>query len=239
MILHNIQDQQTFDSFCKDAEKGVAVLYFWADWAAPCKQMDQVFSELSAKHPDISFGRIEAEELGDITERFDVSAVPFFVILKNNEKVATVSGVNPIELTAALGKFSSLSTIPPAQKVDYTSSPDKDFAQGEEDLDTRLGKLVKAASVMLFMKGTPAQPQCGFSRQIIQILRDRGVRFGFFNILADDEVRQGLKEFSDWPTFPQLYIKGELVGGLDIVKEMVENGEFDELLEAVNQPSPT
>ena len=80
---------------------------------------------------------------------------------------------------------------------------------------------------MLFMKGTPAAPQCGFSRQLVALLRERGVRYGFFNILADDEVRQGLKTFSDWPTFPQLYVEGELTGGLDIVKEEIEaNPDF-------------
>lgn len=87
----------------------------------------------------------------------------------------------------------------------------------EEDINTRLEKLVKAAPVMLFMKGTPAEPQCGFSRQLVALLRGKGVRYGFFNILADDEVRQGLKTFSDWPTYPQLYLEGNLVGGLDIV----------------------
>jgi Grx4 family monothiol glutaredoxin len=76
---------------------------------------------------------------------------------------------------------------------------------------------------MLFMKGTPSAPQCGFSRQTVSLLREKGVKYGFFNILADDEVRQGLKAFSDWPTFPQLYVEGELVGGLDIVKEEFEN----------------
>jgi Grx4 family monothiol glutaredoxin len=70
---------------------------------------------------------------------------------------------------------------------------------------------------MLFMKGTPSAPQCGFSRQTVSLLREKGVRYGFFNILADDEVRQGLKEYSEWPTFPQVYVGGELVGGLDIV----------------------
>lgn len=80
-----------------------------------------------------------------------------------------------------------------------------------------MAKLVKAAPVMLFMKGTPAAPQCGFSRTLVGLLREKGVRYGFFNILADDEVRQGLKEFSDWPTYPQLYLEGNLVGGLDIV----------------------
>lgn len=89
--------------------------------------------------------------------------------------------------------------------------------QVKEALNKRLAELVKAAPIMLFMKGTPSAPQCGFSRQTVSILREKGVRYGFFNILADDEVRQGLKEFSEWPTFPQVYLEGELIGGLDIV----------------------
>jgi len=92
-----------------------------------------------------------------------------------------------------------------------------------EELNNRLAELVKAAPVMLFMKGTPSAPQCGFSRTLVGLLREKGVRYGFFNILADEEVRQGLKVFSNWPTFPQLYRDGELVGGLDIVKEELEN----------------
>jgi Grx4 family monothiol glutaredoxin len=80
------------------------------------------------------------------------------------------------------------------------------------------------------MKGLPSAPQCGFSRSIIQILDDSGVPYDAFNILEDDEVRQGLKEFSNWPTFPQLYVKGELVGGLDICKELVEEGELADIL---------
>ena len=87
----------------------------------------------------------------------------------------------------------------------------------KEELHARLAELVKAAPVMLFMKGTPSAPQCGFSRQCVSLLRERGIRYGFFNILADDEVRQGLKEYAEWPTYPQLWIDGELVGGLDIV----------------------
>ncbi|KFY05126.1 hypothetical protein O988_00237, partial [Pseudogymnoascus sp. VKM F-3808] len=95
--------------------------------------------------------------------------------------------------------------------------------EGKEDLNKRLAELVKAAPVMLFMKGTPSAPQCGFSRQLVALLRENSVRYGFFNILADDEVRQGLKEFADWPTFPQLWVGGELVGGLDIIKEEIAN----------------
>jgi Grx4 family monothiol glutaredoxin len=99
-----------------------------------------------------------------------------------------------------------------------------------ETLNKRLERLIHEQPVMLFMKGAPAAEKCGFSRQIVALLQDNGVKFGSFDILSDEEVRQGLKTYSNWPTYPQLYAKGKLVGGLDIVKELVENGELKEAL---------
>ena len=83
---------------------------------------------------------------------------------------------------------------------------------------------------MLFMKGTPIFPQCGFSSTVVQILDYLGVEFGAMNVLEDPEIRQGIKDFSQWPTVPQLYVKGEFVGGCDIVKDMFEQGELREFL---------
>ena len=85
-------------------------------------------------------------------------------------------------------------------------------------------------SVVLFMKGTPVFPQCGFSAAVVQILSHLGVKFKGIDVLADPEIRQGIKEFSNWPTIPQLYVKGEFVGGCDIVKEMFQAGELKPLL---------
>ncbi len=84
--------------------------------------------------------------------------------------------------------------------------------------------------VTLFMKGTPVFPQCGFSAAVVQILTQMGVKFKGIDVLADPEIRQGIKEFSQWPTIPQLYVKGEFVGGCDIIREMYEAGELQELL---------
>ena len=81
-------------------------------------------------------------------------------------------------------------------------------------------------SVVLFMKGTPVFPQCGFSAAVVQILTHLGVKFKGIDVLADPEIRQGIKEFSSWPTIPQLYVKGEFVGGCDIIREMFEAGEL-------------
>ena len=85
--------------------------------------------------------------------------------------------------------------------------------------------------VMLYMKGTPMFPQCGFSARVIQILTHIGVPFQSANVLEDDELREGIKSFSDWPTIPQLYVAGEFVGGADIVREMFQSGELKTLLD--------
>ena len=98
------------------------------------------------------------------------------------------------------------------------------------DLNTRINKLISASPVFLFMKGTPDMPQCGFSANVVRILNHYGVSYKTFNILSDMDIREGVKQFSNWPTYPQLYVKGELIGGNDIVTEMMQNGELESVL---------
>jgi monothiol glutaredoxin len=95
----------------------------------------------------------------------------------------------------------------------------------------RIENDVRANPVVLYMKGTPVFPQCGFSAQVVQVLSELGVKFQSYDVLSDDSLRQGVKEFSNWPTIPQLYVKGEFVGGCDIVTEMFQNGELGQMLE--------
>jgi monothiol glutaredoxin len=95
----------------------------------------------------------------------------------------------------------------------------------------RIKQDVTSNPVVLYMKGTPVFPQCGFSAAVVQILSELGVKFKGIDVLTDPEIRQGIKEFSSWPTIPQLYVKGEFVGGCDIIREMAETGELKELLE--------
>ncbi len=94
----------------------------------------------------------------------------------------------------------------------------------------RIASDVQSNDVVLFMKGTPVFPQCGFSAATVQILTQLGVKFKSFDVLKDPELRQGIKEFSNWPTIPQLYVKGEFVGGCDIIREMHESHELESLL---------
>lgn len=100
------------------------------------------------------------------------------------------------------------------------------------DAKTQIDETVKANDVVLFMKGTKTMPQCGFSSRVAGVLNYMGVDFADVNVLADDALRQGIKDFSDWPTIPQLYVKGEFVGGCDIITEMTLSGELDQLFDA-------
>jgi Grx4 family monothiol glutaredoxin len=211
--------------------------------------MNGVFKSLSEVYPDNVFLSINADEFPDISESFDVSAVPYFVLLRNSTILRELSGGDPKELANAIRAHTSTSngaravekTSGALDSVGSGSGPTSQLAaedaeETEEELNARLSKLINAAPVMLFMKGTPAEPRCGFSRQLVGILREHQVRFGFFDILKDNSVREGLKKFSDWPTFPQLYINGELQGGLDIIKESVEEDPkfFDNAVGANN-----
>jgi monothiol glutaredoxin len=98
------------------------------------------------------------------------------------------------------------------------------------DINKKIKTIVDSSDIVLFMKGTPEVPQCGFSMAVLNILKYLKVKFKGINVLESDEIRQGIKNYTDWPTIPQLYIRGEFVGGCDIVKEMFEKGELKELL---------
>ncbi len=99
------------------------------------------------------------------------------------------------------------------------------------DIKQKIKNLIEENEICLFMKGTPDSPQCGFSMAVSNVLKHLNVKFKGVNVLENNELRQGIKDFSDWPTIPQLYIKSEFVGGCDIVKEMFEKGELKKLLE--------
>lgn len=198
------------------------VVHFWAPWSDPCKQMNDVFVELAAEYENVRFLKVEAESLPEVSLKYDIVAVPTVIFIKGKEVVDRVNGAHVPEVTKKTAQHSSM--VSPELPAIVKQEPSK------PPLEVRLRQLINAAPVMLFMKGTPEQPRCGFSRQMIGLLNESNIEYSSFNILSDEEVRQGLKKFSDWPSYPQLYSNGELVGGLDIVKEMKESETLDSLL---------
>lgn len=236
MSVIEITSEDQFTELTNNAPKDKLIaIYFHTPWAAPCIQINSVYSQLAESNPNTSFISVNADEHPDISELFEVSAVPYFILIRDDTILKELSGADPKEFVTALNELqnSSTSEQPQAQPAQaplagvqhsaQPTQPQEEEEESEEALNARLKQLTEAAPVMLFMKGTPASPQCGFSRQLVAILRENQVRFGFFDILKDDSVRQGLKAFSDWPTFPQLYVNGEFQGGLDIIKESLED----------------
>ncbi|KAF8923016.1 thioredoxin-like protein [Dissophora ornata] len=230
-----LQSDEQFPEVFDPASTTIYALNFWAAWAPPCAQMNEVFEELAAKNSAVKFIKIEAEKFPDISEEYEIAAVPSFVIVKEGKVIDRVEGANAPELSKAIAKYSGSASSTAASASAAGSNVAHSVAPpslSPEEMNARLKELTSSSSVMIFIKGTPTAPRCQFSRQLLEILTAQNIRFSSFNILADDEVRQAMKSFSDWPTFPQVYVKGEFVGGLDVVKEMVASGEFQALVPA-------
>eukprot|EP01089_Gocevia_fonbrunei_P012212 TRINITY_DN2821_c0_g1_i2.p1 TRINITY_DN2821_c0_g1~~TRINITY_DN2821_c0_g1_i2.p1 ORF type:complete len:336 (-),score=84.25 TRINITY_DN2821_c0_g1_i2:5-1012(-) len=198
------------------------IINFWAPWSGPSVQTKTVFAELSKDYPNIKFLTAEAEEHPEISQAFKVGSVPHFIFILDKKVVAEFEGANPPELIKLVKEHSERKSA----SVSNTGNSD------EDKLNAKIRKLISYAPVMLFMKGTPAEPACGFSRKLVDLLNSNKIDYSAFDILADNAVREGLKKFSNWPTYPQLYAKGTLIGGLDIVREMVEDGSLRDSLPA-------
>ncbi|KAG7383003.1 monothiol glutaredoxin grx4 [Phytophthora pseudosyringae] len=228
----SVQSAAQFDE-ATARESTLSVSFFWAEFHEACRpngQLDVVVRQLATLHPRIRFLKVAAEELPELSERFQIAVVPTFVVAQGRAVLDKLEGANVAELAKRVDVLSK-SVAKSASAASSTSSTAEETPKPlDEALQYRLKKLTSAAPVMLFMKGNPTEPKCGFSRQLVALLNDDKIQFGTFDILNDDEVRQGLKQFSDWPTYPQLYVNGALVGGLDIVKEMKADGSIVEQL---------
>ncbi|XP_037029228.1 glutaredoxin-3 [Bradysia coprophila] len=213
MVVINVQKAEEYTK-CVSSD-AVTVVLFSADWAEQCKQILDVMGELS-KLPDlneISFLNVPAEEFSEISLKHQVDAVPTVIFFRNNTAIDRIDGIDIAKLTETCKKLANASS-----------------QNSKGSLEDRLKSLINKSKVMIFMKGDRVTPRCGFSKQLIAIVNDVGVQYETFDILSDEDVRQGLKTYSDWPTYPQLYVNGELIGGLDIIKELLAGGELPSTL---------
>eukprot|EP00088_Acartia_fossae_P008701 TRINITY_DN14174_c0_g1_i1.p1 TRINITY_DN14174_c0_g1~~TRINITY_DN14174_c0_g1_i1.p1 ORF type:complete len:324 (+),score=59.89 TRINITY_DN14174_c0_g1_i1:44-1015(+) len=198
----------------------LSVVHFWADFAEECKNITTVLNELVKETKNMKIYEIEAEKMAEISMKHEIVAVPTVILFRGGKAVDRIDGMNAAELTKKVQSHAAKEI-----SIAMNGQPPK-----KEDLNTRLKRIINAHKCMLFMKGKPEEPKCGFSKVTIGILEDLKAVYGTFDILTDDEVRQGLKAYSNWPTYPQLYIDGEFVGGLDIIKEMVESGDLQTMI---------
>ncbi|XP_018402037.1 PREDICTED: glutaredoxin-3 [Cyphomyrmex costatus] len=219
MAITELATEQAFDDFVKSQE--LSVVHFYAPWAEQCSQVNDVFEEMIKleQYKEVKFAKIEAENVPKVSLKSGIAAVPTILLLRNSNVISRVDGVN---ISALTEKIKHHLNNKDALLLDATKT--------KETLENKLKKLVNQAPCMLFMKGNPANPRCGFSRTIVSILDSYKTDYKSFDILQDNDVREGLKKFSNWPTYPQLYLNGDLIGGLDIVKEMNESGELESML---------
>jgi Grx4 family monothiol glutaredoxin len=227
--------------------------------------MAAVFSALpslaGSSPTPIAFTSVEAETSDDLTAQYNVELVPTFVLTRADGSVFTkIESPDPAALSAAVlglveetkngttgdnstaaaasASSSSSSSSTPADTA-AAAAPVDDGSVLTDSLKAAITTLLSSAPILLFMKGTPQAPKCGFSRQIVELLQAGGIEFSSFDILNKDQqhIRNGLKLYNDWPTYPQLHVNGELVGGLDIVKEMAAEGDLAEQLGVTKEPT--
>ncbi|GIY75493.1 glutaredoxin 3 [Caerostris darwini] len=162
----------------------LVVLFFYVDDSAECNQMNDIITELSkSEDKKAAFIKINASKDEEICKRFDITNIPAFIFLQNGEILDNLVGAN---VPAFSKKF-------------------EEHLNHQKNMEDRLRKLINKAHVMLFMKGSPAAPRCGFSKQVTALLSKHNAKYETFDILEDYEVREALKTFSNWPTYPQLY----------------------------------
>lgn len=198
------------------------LVFFSADWAGDaCGAVRQVLNALEG----VSFIEVaESESTDALFNRFNIEAVPTVLSLQSGREVGRVVGFEAKAITELANQKPSVAPI----EAPKTEQKEPDYQA-----------LVNTAPLMLFIKGTPEAPQCGFTGQLIRLLAQHGLNhpqhYRTFNILNDPVVRQGLKEYSQWPTYPQIYWHGELLGGLDILKEMFATGQMDPIINELAQ----
>eukprot|EP00537_Pseudo-nitzschia_pungens_P004762 CAMPEP_0172376992 /NCGR_PEP_ID=MMETSP1060-20121228/68668_1 /TAXON_ID=37318 /ORGANISM="Pseudo-nitzschia pungens, Strain cf. cingulata" /LENGTH=394 /DNA_ID=CAMNT_0013104659 /DNA_START=65 /DNA_END=1249 /DNA_ORIENTATION=- len=234
------------NSKSKSKSKSKSVLLFGADWHEACSMLETVLGALSASlNDDILFGKVDAESAAatELTETLGVTMVPTVVLLllgagdKNDlascvsERLEGESLADPSALTLAVQRLAAKKVerdgpLVAAATATATRDASEEAPSSRDALTARLSKLVRMDTVVLFMKGIPDKPRCGFSRQAVEFLAVHKIPYASFDIMEDNDVRQGLKEYSEWPTYPQIYVRGELMGGLDILKETAAGGSL-------------
>lgn len=221
-------------------------MVLWAPWHPPSVQMTTVLDALAKQEKSVRFGKVNTDVCPDIATSLGADQVPFAAFLDPKaHKIDALAGCDPPKLVAKVkalasrpfevgGASGSRACGGGGGSCGGGSGGSCDGGgganAGNADQHSRLRSLVNFSPVMLFMKGSKAEPFCGFSRKAVDLLNKHGVEYSTFDILSDKDVREGLKEYSNWKTYPQLYIGGDLVGGLDIMKEMDDDGTLDEAL---------
>jgi Grx4 family monothiol glutaredoxin len=203
-MKHNVNTVLDLEHWLAIDKHTPTLLMFYATWHSPSIQLIQVFHELSRTYPHIQHILIEAEALPELSMQYEIESVPTFIMLINALNIHKFEGTNVPQLTAMVKKYHTNSEINLVINAPEPSPVD--------NLNKRIAALIASQPMMIFIKGTPQDPECGFSRKLVDLLNESKCQYGSFNILADENIREEMKIYSNWPTFPQLYINSEFIG---------------------------
>lgn len=212
--------------FLETLSDSLVVLFFDAPFTDQEQLVNAAIESLQSTEDikdKIVIGLVNVEETNDLANELDVHSVPAVLCRYKGKVVRRIDTLEKSNLGQTIREE--------LKKLSILSGVKGEVELSEKDrFREYLQKLTNRHNVMIFMKGNPEQPRCGFSKQMMELLGNYKVEFGTFDILLDEQVRQGLKEYSDWPTYPQIYVKGEFVGGLDILKQLHQGGELEKTL---------
>ncbi|KAF8822190.1 glutaredoxin-related protein [Cardiosporidium cionae] len=213
--------------------QGRAVCIVYAEWHPPSRQMLQLAEPLSKDFEGIRFYHLDFEKRKDVlvANAQSISVVPTILFYHDGLVIGKLEGSDPPKFISALTDWQTGGALPSTVAVKPHESI-KTTENAEGQLAKTLKALIQSEPVILFMKGSKAKPFCRFSRAAVNVLNELGVQYGTFDVFSDENIRAGLKDFSQWPTFPQLYVNGEFIGGVDIMNEMHETGSLAELFPA-------
>jgi len=203
---------------------GLTAVRLWAPWHPPSAHLTKVLDAIAAKETVVRFGKVNVDVCSTMAEKMGANQVPFVAFFdRRGNKLDSLAGADPPKLVEMVKRLA-------ARPVDAACAGS---CNASEDTNAKLKRLVNFSPVMLFMKGSKIEPFCKFSKQAVALLKEVDADYSTFDILQDNEVREGLKEYSNWKTYPQLYIQGELIGGIDVMKEMNDDGSLKEALSAI------
>mmetsp|Transcript_31225 Transcript_31225/g.92933 ORF Transcript_31225/g.92933 Transcript_31225/m.92933 type:complete len:352 (+) Transcript_31225:45-1100(+) len=228
-----VASEAELKAFC-GGQAGLTTVLLWAPWHPPSVHLTKVLEAIAAEHKTVGFAKVNTDVCPGLATSLSADQVPFAAFLDpQGNKIDQLAGADPPKLVEKVKNLAMRPFEPSGTCSGSTACANSGACGGqggEEDLNAKLKNLINFSPVMLFMKGSKDEPFCKFSKQAVGILNKHGAEYSTFDILQDDEVRQGLKDYSNWKTYPQLYIDGELMGGVDILKEMDEDGTLDEAL---------
>jgi len=214
-------DAAAFKSF-DTAKETLAILFFHTEWHQPCVQLGRVVDRLAMDHPNAAFFKIEAEKQSNLSRKFEIKSIPTFILFEGGEETERIDAAPTAKVVAAIKAA--------AGRLATTKKPlTYNFA--------KLGKLAASAPAMVFMRGAPGNTNCETSRELMNLLDAENIRYGYYDILQDNEIERGIQEYSKCSTFPQLFANGKLVGGLDVVLDLHKNSQLKaKLPEASTNP---